>query len=178
MQATELRALLPEILQRTARAGTPLDALLQVMAALPERDVRILAGLDAYFDPWRSPDRFVPYLAGWVDLGWLPVRGVDAASGPGDAGIEVGRLRDLVQRAPRLAQARGTAEGLALFLRTATGATDIRVLDSGAAGGGVARPFHLRVEVPRAAAAQRALIELIVRTEKPAHLTHEVVVQT
>jgi phage tail-like protein len=176
MQATELLTLLPEIVRRTARPGTPLDALLQVMAELPLRDERILTGLDAYFDPGRAPDRFVPYLAAWVDLGWLPVRGADGAPGPGEAGIEVGRLRDLVQRAPQLAQTRGTAAGLALFLRTATG-SDIRVLDSGTAGGTVQRPFHLRVEVPRAAAAQRALIELIVRTEKPAHVTHQVVVQ-
>ncbi len=176
MEATELRRLLPEILRRTAHTGTPLDALLQVMAELPARDERILAVLAAYFDPYRAPDRFVPYLAAWVDLGWLPVRGVEGASIPGQAGVEVARLRALLQQAPRLAQARGTAAGLALFLRTATGVPDIQVLDSGAAADAVQVPFHLRVAIPRAAASQRALVELIVRSEKPAHVTQEVIV--
>ncbi len=173
MQTTDLLRLLPDIIRRTAQPGTPLDALLQTMAMLPVRDETILGQLDGYFDAYRTPDRFVPFLAAWVDLGWLPVR--DPATGGVHGAVEVHRLRDLIGVAPRLAQLRGTAAGLALFLGTATGVEGIRVLDSGSSGAAVQRPFHLRVEVPAAAAQQRALIELIVRTEKPAHATCEVV---
>lgn len=176
MQATELLRLLPEIIRRTAQRGTPLDALLQTMAALPIRDEQILGQLDAYFDAYRAPDRFVPFLAAWVDLGWLPVRDLEPATGGVHGAVDVDRLRDLIAAAPRLAQLRGTAAGLALFLSTATGVSDIRILDSGR-GTAVQRPFHLRVEVPAAAAPQRALIELITRTEKPAHVTCEIVLQ-
>jgi phage tail-like protein len=177
MQTTDLLRLLPEIIRRTAQRGTPLDALLQTMASLPLRDETILGALDAYFDPDRAPDRFVPFLATWVDLAWLPVLDLEPGAGAAQGAVEVHRLRDLIKVAPRLAQLRGTAAGLALFLGTATGVAGIRVLDSGSSDATVRRLFHLRVEVPAAAAQQRALIELIARMEKPAHVTCEVVLQ-
>ena len=177
MQTTDLLRLLPEIIRRTAQERTPLYALLQTMAALPMRDETILGALVAYFDAYRAPDRFVPFLASWVDLGWLPVRDFEPGAGAVQGAVEVHRLRDLIAVAPRLAQLRGTAAGLALCLTTATGVAGVRVVDSGSGDMTVQRPFHLRVEVPRAAAPQRALIELIARTEKPAHVTCEVVMQ-
>jgi phage tail-like protein len=176
MQTADLHRLLPEIIRRTAQDRTPLDALLRTMAALPVRDEKILGQLDAYFDAYRAPDRFVPFLAAWVDLGWLPVHELEPATGGVHGAVEVHRLRDLIAVAPRLAQLRGTGAGLALFLATATGVAGIRVHDSGS-DAAVQRPFHLRVEVPSAAARQRALIDLIVRMEKPAHVTYEVVMQ-
>src|SRR5437867_1080890 len=118
MQTADLLRLLPEIMRRTAQRGTPLDALLQTMSSLPSRDESILGALDAYFDAYRAPDRFVPFLATWVDLGWLPVRDLAPATGAAQGAVEVHRLRDLIAAAPRLAQLRGTAAGLTLFLST------------------------------------------------------------
>ena len=124
MRAAEILPLLPEVLRRTAQPGRPLAALLEAMEGLHARDELILAGLDAYFDPARAPDAFLPYLASWVGLGWIPVAGVRDQMDV-TFGLEPAALRRLIAAAPRLAQTRGTAEGLGLLLRTATGVPDI-----------------------------------------------------
>jgi phage tail-like protein len=171
MQTAEILPLLPDVLRQGAGEETPLGALLAAMSALHERDERILAQLDAYFDPWRAPDAFLPYLASWVDLGWVPIRG-----DPAGVGVAAPQLRRLIAAAPRLAQLRGTVEGLTLLLRTATAEAGIVVVDSGAPGGDVSIPFHLEVRIPAEAAAARPLVESLVRDDKPAHVTCAVVV--
>ena len=167
MRADDVLRLFPEIIGRTGSAGTPFAALTEAMAHLLEPADRRLTGLDAWFDPYRAPDPLVPYLAAWVDLGWLPLR-ADA----GGEGLTVERLRSLVAEAPRLAKWRGTSRGLRRFLEVALGEEAIGVVDDDPA-----RPFHLVVEVPKRVEAERRLIELIVQAEKPVHLTHEVRVQ-
>jgi phage tail-like protein len=130
---------------------------------------RRLSHLDHYFDPFRAPTTMLPYLATWVDLGWLAMR--ESAEGEG---IPADRLRRLIAMAPFFAKRRGTAEGLETMLKVATGVTDLRVLDS-AIDPTVTRPFHLVVRLPKDEKTSRRLVELIVRFEKPAHLTHETV---
>ena len=164
MQAAELLRLFPEVIQRTYGTRTPLAAVLQTMAALLDPADRRLKQLDAYFDPYRAPDDMVPYLAAWVDLGWLPVR-----TEVGGEGLSTERLRALIAEAPRLAARRGTQGGLQRFLAVALDTAEIRVQDTDPA-----HPFHVVVELPAAAEAERRLAELIVRYEKPVHLTHEV----
>ena len=133
MRMAEILPLLPEVLRRTAQPGRPLGALLEAMEGLHARDELILAGLDAYFDPARAPDAFLPYLASWVGLGWVPVAGVRDRMDV-TFGVEPAALRRLIAAAPLLAQTRGTAEGLTLLLRTATAVPDIAVTDSPGAG--------------------------------------------
>jgi phage tail-like protein len=166
MQAAELLRLFPEIIGRTHAAGTPLAAVLETMATLLDPVDRRLKQLDAYFDPYRAHDEMVPYLAAWVDLGWLPIRA--EVSGEG---LSTERLRALVAEAPHLAAMRGTLTGLQRFLALALDAPDIRVTDADPA-----QPFHVRIELPKTAESQRRLADLIVRYEKPVHLTHEVVI--
>ena len=163
MQVAELRRLFPEIIGRTYGANTPLAAMLETMITLLDPADRRLKHLDAYFDPYRAPDGMVPYLAAWVDLGWLPVR--TEATGEG---LSTERLRAVVAEAPHLAAMRGTRAGLQRFLALALNAPDIRVTDTDPA-----YPFHVVIELPRAVEAERRLAELIVRYEKPVHLTHE-----
>jgi len=164
MQAGDVAQLFPEIIARTHAAGTPFAALTEAMASLLEPADRRVSGLDAWFDPYRAPDAMIPYLAQWVDLGWLRVR-----AEAGGEGLSVERLRALVVEAPHLSAHRGTRVGITRFLEVALGEPGIRVRDDDPA-----RPFHLVIEVPKRAAAARRLIELIVQFEKPVHLTHEV----
>src|SRR5690606_12309810 len=117
----EIAALLPEVFRRTLVRGGLLDGLLDVMHGLHEPSERVLRELPAYFDPYRTPDAFVPYLATWLDLD----RFLGAPSDPFPAGS--GRLRELVANAARLSALRGTAAGLALFLEVATGLTGFAV---------------------------------------------------
>jgi len=164
MQAAELLRLFPEIILRTYGEGTPLDAVLHTMTTLLDPADRRLKALDAYFDPYRAPDDMVSYLAAWVDLGWLPVRDEE-----GGEGLTIERLRALVAEAPKLAARRGTLAGLQRFLAVALALPDIRVRDNDPA-----LPFHVLVELPAGAEAAQRLADLIVRYEKPVHLTHEV----
>jgi phage tail-like protein len=177
MRSREIEQLLPWVFRRAAGEGGVLQALLAAMESLHAPDEAALAALDSLFDPRRTPARFVPFLARWVDLDWLfeaPATGRARVGAPGlPSGVGAARLRELVAAAAYLSQWRGSARGLLLFLEIATGlrgfALDEDVLDTE----GRPRPFHVRLRGPAAAAAQRALIARIVEFEKPAHVTYE-----
>ena len=145
MRRTEIERLLPEVFRATVADGAPLGAVLDVMAQLHEPDEAVLAELDAYFDPARTEDRFVPLLARWVDLERLFVQ---SATGRTDTGEREpistghGRLRELISRAAFLSQWRGTRTGLIAFLETATGASGFTIDEQVPGEGGmhVGRP--------------------------------------
>ena len=159
---------LPDVIRRTIWPRSPLEALCEAMVAMLDPVDRRLAQLERYFDPFGAPTAMLPYLATWVDLGWLVVQ--ERADGDG---IPPDRLRRLIAMAPFFAKRRGTPAGLEIMLQVATGVPAIKVRDATGAPA-VTRPFHLVVQVPRTEASSRRLVELIVRYEKPVHLTHEV----
>lgn len=167
MRRAETELLLPAVLQRTVTPGNPIAVLLEVMEALHAPSEDVLAGLAGFFDPYRAPDDFLPYLARWLDLEWLmasdpghelPSDFVALASG-------TGRLRALVATAVELSRARGTARGLVRFLTTATGVEGFAVEEQ--------VPFHVLVRVPAAARPYTALVRRIVEAQKPAYVTYE-----
>ena len=179
MKRADIEQLLPEIFRRTlppVRTGAnPLAAFLDVIEGLQAPDEAILTSLDTYFDPYRAPDLFVAYLAGWVDLDglWIENPQEFTAKTLPRFPSGVGRLRDLIASAVYLSRWRGTAKGLLTFLETATGITgfaiDEQVLDED----GQPIPFHIRVRAPKEAAVYRALIDQIIAKEKPAYVTYE-----
>ena len=170
MQRPQIDRLLPGMFQRAAEPGTMVAAVLDVMAELHEPDEVILAGVDEYFDPYRAPDRFLPFLARWVDLDRL-LPPSTATDGPVPFPSGYGCLRNLIAAGADLAQWRGTSAGLHWFLQLATGVSGF-VVDEAVPG----RAFHLRVHVPPGAAAYLALVERIVAMEKPAFVTAEITV--
>lgn len=173
MRAAEIRRLFPEIFQRTSRPGSPLDALIQAMSALHEPSEQALADLDAYFDAYRAPERFVPFLAGWVDLEWLLVGAPDEDAPLAPYAPGTGRLRELIAAAVQLSQWRGTARGLQLFLETATGVPGFEIQEQVPQPDGRPQPFHVRVVAPAAASPYQALVERIIAVQKPAYATAE-----
>lgn len=185
MKQAEIQSLLPVIFQRTITPGSPLLAILQVMEALHGPAEAVLADLDCYFDPRRTPDAFVPYLARWVDLERLFDRSALAGqmNGNAESGVResailstgLGPLRELIAIAAYLSRWRGTARGLVLFLETALDTPGFEVSDEVFDAAGKLRPFHLQVCAPAATEPHRALIERIVETEKPAYVTYELV---
>ncbi|GHO58442.1 phage tail protein [Ktedonobacter robiniae] len=175
MKRTDIERLLPEVFQRAIEGGSPLLTLLEVMEALPAPDEAVLDQLDAFFDPYRAPDAFVPFLASWVDLERF-LQGVPATSATQAAPSwpsGMGRLRELIAAVPFLAQWRGTAKGLLRFLETATGVQGFTIEEQVPGSDGLPRPFHLRVRAPHEAAPYRAMIEQIIESEKPAYVTYE-----
>src|SRR5437899_519605 len=125
MNRTDIGHMLPEVFQRTLDVGTPLDALLEVMEKLHGPSEDVLANLDLYFNPRRTPERFVPFLARWVDLERVLLRpaphyyGTGNVESPMQSGM--GRLRELVASAAYLSMWRGTVTGILRFLEVATG---------------------------------------------------------
>jgi phage tail-like protein len=173
MKSADIDRLLPGVFQQTLEdEHGPLRAVLNVMEDLHEPDEQRLQAVDAVFDPYRTPDRFVAYLSGWLDLDYLLIQG------PGEAGGHVlpsgiGNLRELIRAGSELMRWRGTSRGLLGFLETATGLTGFQIEDQVLDETGLPRPFHIRVNLPPEAERYRALVDVIVRAERPVHVTHE-----
>jgi phage tail-like protein len=187
MDSAAIAALLPGIFQAAlhpAAAGViepdrRLAALLGVMETLQAPVEDVLDGLHHHLDPRQTPPRFVPYLAGWVDLDWLLLGTPGQASStsmPLASGM--GNLRELVAAAVETARWRGTARGLLRFLDTVTGVPGFDVLENVSGDPPTPRPFHLRVLAPQAAEPYRLLIERVLIAEKPAYTTYELVFVT
>ena len=155
--------LLPEVINATATPGSPLSALCEAANDMHEPVLAVLDDLDALLDPFRTEPRFVRYLAGWVDLGWVGANDSDAA-----AGMRLSRLRDVIGASAELSARRGTPAGLQRFLHLATGVDGFGVE-------AVPGAFHVRVLVPEGARDQLELIRHLVRALRPAHVTSEVV---
>jgi phage tail-like protein len=164
MRRSAIERLLPTAYQQAAGPGTVLTALLDVMEQVHTPSEQRLADVAELFSPYRTPDEFVRFLAGWV--------AVDHVAGPPGTEVSppVGRLRDLVAEGAGLAQWRGTAAGLKAMVEIVTGVPGFAVEES------PERPFHVVVRVPAAARPQLPLIERVVEVERPAAVTFEVVV--
>lgn len=176
MRRQAIEALLPALFRRAvATEGGVASALLDVMESLHTRPVAILDDLDAFFDPRRTPDAFVPYLGQWVDLD----RFYDTSFRSGDETRRVpissglGQLRELIHSAAYLSRWRGTRAGLVAFLETATGITGFEVSDEVPGEGGRILPFHIRVGVPEAARPHTVLVQRVIESEKPAYVTYD-----
>lgn len=167
MNRAGIESLLPDNYRRAILPGSPLAALLDAMEALHAPSEAVLAGLERFFDSRRTPDRFVPYLARWLDQGPLLDR-LDDELGPGEFPSGNGRLREVVALAAYFSGWRGTRRGLIAYLEVGTGIRGFEVEEH--ADG---RPFHLRFTGPAAAERYRALVEGIIEQEKPAYCTYE-----
>lgn len=173
MKSADIDRLLPGVFQQTLEDDRgPLRALLNVMETLHEPVEELLTEVDAVFDAYRTPDAFVAYLSGWLDLDYLLIQG---PRGNGGYVLPSGivNLRELIRAGADLMRRRGTRGGLLSFLETATGVTGFSIDDEVPDENGTIRPFHLRVNLPAEAERFRQLVDVIVRAERPAHVTYE-----
>lgn len=177
MNSQAIEALLPEVFRRTVEEGSPLQALLDVMADLHAPSEAVLAEVDRYFDPYRTPDAMVPVLASWVDLDrFFPDYARTDAMALSETQVistGIGHLRELIAAAIELSQWRGTHWGLKRFLEVATGIRGFHIEERVPDGGGQPIPFHIKVAAPASAAPHRSLIERILDQEKPVYVTYE-----
>jgi phage tail-like protein len=180
MQSSEIELLLPEIFRRTLSEDNPLRAFLEVMEALHVPSEVVLSHLEHFFDPYRTPDIFVPYLSGWLDLDQVWIQNPEEFTAktlpPFPAGV--GRLRELVANAAYLSKWRGTARGLLTFLEIATGVSEFTVDEAVPDASGKPIPFHIRVHAPKAGGPYEALIRKIIELEKPAYVTYELQIES
>jgi len=150
------------------------DSMVQrMMGALDEVMAPIFSSmdnLDAYLDPDLAPEDFLQWLGGWVGMtleeSWPPER-----------------RRAVLAAAVPLYRVRGTAGGLAAYVRLLTGA-DVEVEESGGTtysrGAYPTAPgtpgFRLRVRVhePEGVTLSAAQVDAMVAAAKPAHVSHEI----
>jgi phage tail-like protein len=176
MKRNEIERLLPTVIRRTMRRDNPLPAILEVMSVLHEPSERLLTGLDGVFNPFRTPDSFVPFLARWLDLDRI-FDGTYSPASKGRSPISTGLdcLRALTAAASYLSQWRGTRKGLDHFLEIVTGTDEFTIEEQVVGTDGAPIPFHIRVIAPEAAQSHQALIERVIESEKPAYVTYELV---
>jgi phage tail-like protein len=176
MKQSEIAALLPDVFRRVLDHNEPLAALIKVMEAMHAPSEQILGGLDSYFDPYQAPERFVPFLASWVDMDRLlseTAAELDEAALPFLFETGLGRLRELIAAAADLARWRGTARGLILFLQTAIGVAGFAIEEDVSDEQGRPQPFHIWVRAPAAAEPFELLVRRIIEMEKPAYVTYD-----
>jgi phage tail-like protein len=176
MKRSEIEKLLPTVIRRTIRGDNPLPAILETMSALHEPSESLLARLDGIFNPFRTPDSFVPFLARWLDLERIfDGAGAPASNGRSPISTGLGCLRALTAAASYLSQWRGAKKGLDHFLEIATGTYGFVIEEQVIGTDGAPIPFHLRVVAPDSMKPHRSLIERIIESEKPAYVTYELV---
>lgn len=166
MPDTPLFDVLPEVFRVATQTSPALTALLAAADDMQRPIREVLDGVERVIDPFRAPPALVAHLSTWVDLDWLILAGTDATTPPGD-GIPLHRQRDLIAISAQLSARRGTASGIATFLRIATG-IDGWVVSS------APQDHKVIVTAPHEAEDQLHLVQRIVAGIKPAHLTHEV----
>src|SRR5215204_3940369 len=154
MRRQTIERLLPTAYQRAAVEDSVMRALLDVMEALHEPDEQLLADVDTLFAPYTAPERFIPFLTGWVTLDYLV--GVPRPGGETRLPLPAGRVRDLIANGAALAKLRGTPIGLRWFLQIATGAIGFVIEEP------PEQPFHFVVRVPQEARAYLGVINRIV----------------
>lgn len=129
---------------------------------------RQIAQIHHYFDPRTAPEQLLPWLAAWVDL-------VLDDRWPED------RRRELIVAASTLYRWRGTRRGLGDYLRIFTG-VEPRIVEQGQERPGEAavRPhtFRVIIALPPGQKVDRALVERIIESEKPAHTDYQLEIQT
>lgn len=165
MDADRLTALLPECLRQVVPASPAFQALLAVMAGLHAPIESRLAGLEQLFDPWRTPDPFLPRLAAWLDLDRL----LDLPDEAQLLSTGTACLRHWLAGAVEAGRWRGTAKGLQRLLELATGTIGFVIIEDPPG----APPFHLQVQAPASLTAHQSLLEALINEGKPAHATAE-----
>ena len=174
MKHQEIKQLLPEVFQRTDHKGSPLSALLKVMESMTEPAEEVLQQIPGYFNPYTTPERFLPLLARWVDLDrFFPsFHNQTIADNNVFQSLGSGRLRELIISASTFSKLRGTAKGLQLFLETASGEKGFKIDENVLSENGEAIPFHIQVTAPESTKKHETLIERIIEQEKPAYVTY------
>lgn len=181
MTTEEVSRLLPFVFQQALGSrsedgpATPLDVIVELMVNLLNPIERSLETVDQAINPRLCSRHMVPFLARWQGLGGLQESGVGRAvtAGPGRFPLELGRLRELVARAPELARNRGTRKGILMFLETATGVQGFQI-EENRNSLGEACEFHVHVTAPTVALASDPLVLRIIELAKPAHVTSEI----
>jgi phage tail-like protein len=172
MKSADIRELIPAVIRQAIKSADPADALLRIMEALQRPSEDVLDEIDLYFDPRRTPDRFLPMLASWVNIDrFLGCTRLERKS-IGSASILFPLLREWIAAEAHISKWSGTEKGLRMLLEAATGARGFQIIE-GLDHDGLPRPFHLRLIAPAEANGQVALIERILELEKPAYVTSE-----
>jgi phage tail-like protein len=180
MNKNEILNYLPQIFSLALKPGTPLEAILGMMEEMHDPGEKILESLHTFFDPRRTREKLVPFLAHWINIEWLLTEGQQWSPYNKGQYLEtltngLGRLREIIANGAFLTKWRGTADGLSMFITIATGIEAIRIDQNPPDDFGNAIPFHINVLIDKSVKKLEQVIRIIVEQEKPAHLTYNII---
>jgi len=157
---------LPALYQEDQLAQAWLSGLDDVLAPI----FSSIDNFDAYLDPGLTPADFLDWLATWMGL-------------VADETWPVERRRAFVSSASELYRMRGTARGLAAHVLIFS-AGEIEILEHGGTSwsatngaplpGSIGFDVVIRIKVSDPSTVDKAKVDALVASAKPAHLTHRV----
>ena len=174
MNRDEILDLLPQIIRRTAKPDNPLGVFATVMEEFHRPAEELLQTQDALFDPRRTRDEMIPFLAFWINVDWLVEEVSEQSLFQKQSTTAFGRVRELIANGAYLSRWRGTAPGMQMFLSIALGTEHIRVEEHSAQSKEESIPFHIVIYTKEEYRYMDSLINKIVRKEKPAYVTYEI----
>jgi phage tail-like protein len=122
---------------------------------------RMIDHVEGYFDPRLAPEAILPWLAGWLGMAL-------------DDHLNVKQQRELIQSAATLYLWRGTRRGMAEAVRICAGVEPV-IIEPGDPEGGAGLPPHVFavvIEAPDPSTIDRALLERMIDSQKPAHTSY------
>ena len=125
---------------------------------------QIIDGLATLYDPWRTPDEFLPWLSKWTALSLR-------------ADMTLAQQRKFIEQVIQLYERRGTQDNLLRLLELFLTATPAIVVDD-------KEPyfFHVTIKLPRMAQEftrrQFEIAQALVELEKPAHTDYKLLLDT
>jgi phage tail-like protein len=157
---------LPALYQEDGFAQALLTGLDEVLSPV----ISTLDNIDAYFDPYVTPDDFLSWLGTWVAIAI-------------DDEWTIERRREAVARAVELYRLRGTAAGLGQQIEIYTGGT-VEIIENGGTAwsidpggelpGSPKQLVVVRVHVDDPKAVDVSRVDALVAAAKPAHVEHRV----
>jgi len=175
MKRSDIISLMPSIFQRSVNVDDSLSALVDTMEGLQAPAEQVLDRLETYFNPHLTSDEMVPFLGKWVDLDWMWLDDEQLLRNhSNDSELTVNALRKMVFKSFELAKWRGTLKGLIHFLEIAT-ETQGFVIEENVDLHGQYKDFHLVVRSPKKLEHKKKMIDHIVKNEKAAYISYELV---
>ena len=125
---------------------------------------QIIDGLATLYDPWNTPDEFLPWLSKWTALSLR-------------ADMTLAQQRKFIEQVIQLYERRGTQDNLLRLLELFLTATPTIVVDDK-----VPYFFHVTIKLPRMAQEftrrQFEIAQALVELEKPAHTDYKLLLDT
>ena len=169
IQQNYITQLLPAVIRKDAGPNQLLTHMINILSHQSKDIEHGRTTLARHFDPYGCPDHFVPLLVRMLDLDRIfsGTQAIHENELLHKSSCPLGRIRNVIARAMRCSQWRGTSKGLLLFLQTACDSHDFSIEED------TSKAFHIIIHASEKIFQHKELIQKIIDNEKPAYVTSE-----